>query len=136
MAANGRVSGRSGTGGGDGELAAPEDAEWATMAEEDKGEGPNGGVDANAKGDPAGDNNGGVGGGDGDGEEEEEDERASAADEAGREHLVLLCRALLTCSASRTERVRKSAALLLADADVPGALDALQVIQFLSRFIF
>lgn len=42
-------------------------------------------------------------------------------------HLMLVCRVLLMCSASRTDSVREEAAALLAEADIPGALNALQV---------
>lgn len=46
---------------------------------------------------------------------------------SGREHLMLACRVLLICSASRTDSVRQEAAALLAEADIPGALNSLQV---------
>ena len=44
-----------------------------------------------------------------------------------RSHLMLACRVLLMCSASRTDGVRKEAAALLAEADIPRALNVLQV---------
>lgn len=108
---------------GDGgcQLAGPEDAEWATMAEEEQGRESGLGIDGGDAGSGSAGGIGGSGGvGDGDGE------RGSAAG-AEREHLILLCRALVACSASGTDRIRKRAALLLADADIPGAVDALQV---------
>lgn len=130
MAANGGGGGEGGHGGGAGGgavvLPAPEDTEWASMAEEE-GEGMNG--HAADDGDASKERFDSFGGGGGGGgvEEEDEHEAASAAAGAGREHLILLCRPLLMCSTSSTERVRERAALLLADADIPGAVDALQV---------
>lgn len=88
---------------GEDELATG-DVEWAAMAEEH--------ADGDAVEGGSGEREGGGGGGGG-GE--------------GRGHLMLLCRSLLACSASRTEFVRNQAAVLLAEADIPGALDALQV---------
>lgn len=115
----------AGAGGveGDGEQAGPEDAVWASMAEEGEenaavDSSSSGGVDATSRSEAV------EGGGK---EEEGSAGGGGGGGRGGREHLILLCRALLTCSASRTQRVRSSTALLLADADIPGALDALQV---------
>lgn len=93
---------------------ATEDMEWAALAEEP---GDSDGLDGET---------GGKGEERGQEEEEEEEE-----DAGGRGHLMLVCRALLMCSASRTDRVRKEAALLLADANIPKAMDALQVSYYL-----
>lgn len=49
------------------------------------------------------------------------------AEGGGQGHLMLVCRALLLCSTSKTESVRTEAISLLAEADIPGVLDALQV---------
>lgn len=129
LAANGGDHELGGGTGGGCELAGPEDAEWAAMAEAEQGERARDsgfGVDGDAVNDPAGGEGSGLGGeapSAGDGEEEQGGSVAAA----GRGHLILLCRALLTSSASRTDLVRRKAALLLADADIPGAVDALQV---------
>ena len=85
------------------------------MAEEE------GVVDANAV-DPAGS--------DGDDDDDEDGGARTTGNLAraeGREHLILMSRALLMCLTSRAGRVREAAAELLAEADIPGALDALQV---------
>lgn len=105
------------SGGGVGDESDPEDVEWADMAEEE------GVVDDNSVGSSAGPH------GDGDADE---DRRGGAmggdlARVVGREHLILLSRALLMCLTSIDKRVRRAAAELLAEADIPGALDALQV---------
>lgn len=45
----------------------------------------------------------------------------------GRSHLMVVCRALLLCTASKTFSVRNAAAELLAEANIPQAMDVLQV---------
>lgn len=59
-----------------------------------------------------------------------QDSGGAAAAEEGEEqgHLMVVVRALLMCTASRSSlRVRQAAAELLAEADLPRAMDALQV---------
>ncbi|CAM9619353.1 unnamed protein product [Ectocarpus sp. 13 AM-2016] len=108
----------------DGEHAGPEDAVWASMAEEGE---ENAAVDSSISGVDAMSRSEAVeGGGKEEGGSAGRGGGGAGGGRCGREHLILLCRVLLTCSASRTERVRSSTALLLADADIPGALDALQ----------
>lgn len=122
----GSMAGASGVVEGDGEQAGPEDTVWASMAEEGEeiaavdSSSSSSSVDATSKSKAAeggGKEEGGSAGG-----------GRGGGGVGGREHLILLCRPLLTCSASRTERVQSITALLLAEADIPGALDALQVI--------
>lgn len=126
-----------GDGGGVWISAASEDVEWASMAEEEQQRG-DGGGSSSSGGRQSANKTGGVEGDAGSGggaaaqskrgdTEDEEDEEAGSARRAGQQHLILVCRALLACSTSKMERVRKSAERLLADADIPGALDALQV---------
>lgn len=45
----------------------------------------------------------------------------------GRSHLMAVCRALLLCTGSKTFAVRNAAAGLLAEANIPQAMDSLQV---------
>lgn len=59
--------------------------------------------------------------------EGQEIDEADLENRSGSQHLMLACRVLLMCSASRTDSVRQEAAALLAEADIPGALNALQV---------
>lgn len=90
---------------GSGADPATEDVAWASMAEEDGDKESSSPDSVEAQGEA----------------EEKSDE------DDGRGHLMLLCRTLLACSTSRTEAVRSQAASLLAQADIPGALDSLQV---------
>lgn len=54
-------------------------------------------------------------------------EKGGGDGESTREHLMVVCRALLLCTASKSFAVRNTAAALLVEANIPQAMDALQV---------